>query len=216
MRRCFAGAIRGINAVQQPSSLTEDQYLSIRLDDVAGHLSIVMMEMCGAQPLADDVWQSPAVLACVESAAMIGALDNDLFSFRKESVHDLNLITVLQAARGLSVHQAVMETVVVRDRVMQVFLRLWETLMDSATGPLRYLLVQLGQSLRGHVEWGLTAPRHTGVPTGPDSAPEVVLPATCWADRPSTTDPSPPPYPSVAWWWDQALSQGPAVPRTSE
>jgi hypothetical protein len=106
MRRCFAGAIRGINAVQHLGALTEDQYLSIRLDDVAGHLFVVIIEMCGAEPLADDAWQSPAVLACLESAGMVGGLDNDLFSYRKESVHDLNLINVLQGTRGLSLQTA--------------------------------------------------------------------------------------------------------------
>ncbi|MET9386311.1 terpene synthase family protein [Streptomyces sp. NPDC002928] len=217
MRRCFAGAIRGINAVQHLGKLTEDQYLSIRLDDVAGHLTVVIIEMCGAEPLADDAWQSPAVLACLESAGMVGALDNDLFSYRKESVHDLNLINVLQETRGLSLQRAVDETMVVRDRVMQLFLRLRDELLVSAPRPLRYLLVQLGQALRGHVEWGLTAPRHTGAHAVAASAGEAFAQATCWADSPSSTDTSPPHYPSISWWWDQiGRPHGAPAPSTRE
>ncbi|MEU1409092.1 hypothetical protein ABZ471_43800 [Streptomyces sp. NPDC005728] len=217
MRRCFAGAIRGINALQRPGGLTEDQYLSIRLDDVAGHLTVVIIEMCGAEPLADDAWQSPAVLACLESAAMVGALDNDLFSYRKESVHDLNLINVVQETRGLSLQRAVDETMVVRDRVMQLFLRLREDLLVSAPRPLRYLLVQLGQALSGHVEWGLTAPRHAAAHAVAASADEAFASATCWTDSPSSTDTRPLRYPSISWWWDQiGRTHGESAPRTNE
>ncbi len=205
MRRCFAGAVRGISALHGPDPLTEDRYLSIRLDDVAGHLTVVLIEMCGSEPLPDDTWQSPAVLACLESAGMVGALDNDLFSYRKESVHDLNLINVLRATRGLSVQQAVDETMKVRDRVMRLFLGLREELLTGAPAPLRYLLEQLGQALRGHVEWGLTAPRHTGASAENGAAVRPIGSLSgCWADQPSSDDPDPLPCPSVSWWWDQA------------
>ncbi|MEV6947884.1 terpene synthase family protein [Streptomyces sp. NPDC051172] len=203
MRRCFAGAVRGINALHGLGALTEDQYMSIRLDDVAGHLTIVLIEMCGAEPLTDDAWQSPAVLACLESAGMVGALDNDLFSYRKESVHDLNLINVLQVTRGLCVQDAVEETMKVRDRVMRLFLRLREELLVGAPVPLRYVLGQLGQALRGHVEWGLTAPRHTGASSSATAGSGVAALSGCWSDRPSSDDADPLPYPSISWWWDQ-------------
>lgn len=217
MRRCFAGAIRGINALQHPGALTEDQYVSIRLDDVAGHVVIAIIEMCGAEPLPEDTWQSPTVLACLESAGLIGALDNDLFSYRKESVHDLNLINVLQSTRGLSLQQAVTETMMVRDRVMELFLRLRENLLVSPSTPLRYLLVQLGQALRGHVEWGLTAPRHTMAKSGATAADEAAAPAVSWADHPSSAETAPLPYPSISWWWDQTgRPQGASVPSRSE
>ncbi|MFF8874554.1 terpene synthase family protein [Streptomyces massasporeus] len=202
MRRCFAGAVRGINAMHSPVPLTEDRYMSIRLDDVAGHLVIVLIEMCGSDPLTDDAWQSPAVLACLESAGMVGALDNDLFSYRKESVHDLNLINVLQTTRGLSVQDAVDETMKVRDRVMRLFLRLREELLVGAPVPQRYVLEQLGQAMRGHVEWGLTAPRHTAGSSNGAAARGASL-SGCWADSPSTADTDPLPYPSISWWWDQ-------------
>lgn len=187
---CMA-ALRMAAARRRAAPPSEDHYLAMRVDDSAYAAAWLLIEMCGREPVPDNEYHAPASLAAFKSAGLSLVLDNDLYSYRREldEPHQLNIVTVIRDNRRIPLDQAVSEAVRVRDRVMLLFERLRTGIATTASAPLRDLLDQIAHISRGHVEWGLSAPRY-----GHDTAGH-------WATAPSTTDPGPLPFPSLSWWW---------------
>ncbi|WP_158886006.1 terpene synthase family protein [Amycolatopsis anabasis] len=75
----------------------------------------------------------PAAQAFLESADIVIALDNDIYSYRKESEEGA------APQPQISLEDAVAETVVVRDRISSLFLRRYDKLRPTASEPMRYL-----------------------------------------------------------------------------
>jgi hypothetical protein len=198
LRRSFSDMLRMLAVRQRGVMPTEDQYISMRLGDCAALLSFLMIEICGRQAVPEEEASTAAFQAAMESGALIAALDNDVYSYRKElgEPGHLNLIIVIRDNRGITLQEAVAEAVAIRDRIMLFFHALHAKLMPTASPQLRMLLDQIARMPRGHIEWAQGNPRYQlGV------GEHGVIPAEPWADAPSTADHSPLPYPSISWWW---------------
>ncbi|MFH8452891.1 terpene synthase family protein [Streptomyces fungicidicus] len=201
LRRTLTSGIHKLH-LDEP---TEDEYLALRIHDVGGHTYAAEIALCGPAPIPDDAWNAPAVQALIECTTLLVGVENDVFSYRKEKAEGQtspNIVGILQAARGLSLDEAVAATVEVRDRLLLLILRLRERLMPLAEPPLRYLIERLGYFIIANTETYWCAPRYH--PSGEQrmALEDVAGTPACWAPSLSTTDTSPLPYPSISWWWD--------------
>ncbi len=182
---------------------TEDEYLALRIHDVGSSVYAAWIGLCGPAPIPDDDWNAPAVQALIGCATLLVGVENDVASYHKEKAEGQtspNFVGILRATRGLNFDQAVAAAIETRDRLMLLFLRLSERLTPSAEAPLQYLIERLGQFIVANTEASLCAPRYR--PAQHIALQDVATTPACWAPSPSTTDPSPLPYPNISWWWN--------------
>ncbi|MFD9474001.1 terpene synthase family protein [Streptomyces goshikiensis] len=201
LRAFLASAVHKLH-LDEPD---EDEYLALRIHDVGGFLYGVWIDVCGPAPITDEDWNAPAVQALMGCMCLVIGLENDVRSYHKEKAEGqahLNFVGVLQATRGLSFDQAVAVAVETRDRLMLLFLRLRERLMQSAGTPLQHLIDRLGQVIINGLEMALCAPRYNPSDAHRIALEDVLKTPAYWAPSLTTADTSPLPYPSISWWWD--------------
>lgn len=191
----------------QGAQLGIDEYLAVRLHDCGGPPTQSMYEFVHGPEVPGYEMDSPPVRAITECMWMIAAWDNDRVSRHKELLaekDDYNIIDVLQREHGWSVEEATEEAVSLRDRTMCLFLRLRDALMPGASAPLRAYLAALGHGIRNNIDWSLDVPRYGTIWTSgsPSVLARIELSASV-IDEPLDASPDPPPYPSIAWWWEQ-------------
>ncbi|GAB2737077.1 hypothetical protein GCM10027174_07630 [Salinifilum aidingensis] len=175
-----------------------NDYLAMRLGSSGGFPTMALLEIANGAEVPDGEMDHPAVRAASEAAVLTAGLDNDLHSYRREQRDrhaDQNIITVLVENEGHSAEEALTEAVALRDRMMQVYLRLREQLLPDAGPELRTYLSCLGAGIRGNIDWGLRVPRYTAH----DGPGESGHPG--WARVPSDPDPTAPALPAISWWW---------------
>jgi hypothetical protein len=182
-----------------------DDYLTMRLHSAGGEPTFAMLEIANGLEVPGPEMDAPAVRALTEMAILVAALDNDRYSFRRESLRlqtDQNVFTVLMSELGCSLEHAVHEATALRDRVMCRFIELRERVCHGASTALRGYLTGLGHGIRGNAEWGQRAPRYLSLGELPD---DMTAPEITWADRPATGGPDPRPAPTIGWWWDRLI-----------
>lgn len=183
-----------------------DDYLAMRLHDCGGAPCTAMLDIVNGMQVPSAQRDSPAVQALTEAAWMVAALDNERVSHAKEVRGEArveNLVDVLVHERGCSPQHALREAVMLRDRVMCLFLRLREQVAATAGPALHRYVTDLGHLVAGNIEWSLRTARYTTV-YGAGAAPVgAVTLSFGWAPEPSDGRLEPLPYPSIAWWWSQ-------------
>jgi len=185
---------------------TLDAYLTMRLHDCGGAPCTAMIGIVDGVEVPCHEIDSPAVRALTEVAWMTAALDNERVSHAKE-VHGeaqvKNLVDVLMHERACSAQEALSTLVVMRDRMMCLFLRLREQTIPTASPILRRYLTDLGHMIAGNIEWSLGTARYTTV-YGDAAVPigSVSL-STGWVLEPADDLCEPLPFPSISWWWEQ-------------
>ncbi|MFJ2825548.1 selina-4(15),7(11)-diene synthase [Streptomyces toxytricini] len=173
-------------------------YTLMRLYDGATTVVYPLLEMGHGYELPMHERDQPYVRAATEMASFVITWDNDLFSHHKESRGDgywLNVIRVLQEERDLTPDQALATAIEQRDRVMCLFMRLQESLVDQASPQLRTYLQGLGSFIRGSQDWGVSSHRYT-TPDDPASLP------TSFRQTPVVDGAEPLEIPAISWWWD--------------
>ncbi|MCX4553854.1 hypothetical protein OG204_31860 [Streptomyces sp. NBC_01387] len=181
-----------------------DDYVTLWMRAIGMAPSTAMIEIVGGFSLTDEELEDPRVRALTEITWTLVSWDNDLYSRNKEILRagdDLNLIDVLAQEFGLDGPRAQQEAVVMRDRVMVLFLRLRDQVLKDARIELRAYLDGLGQFVRGHLDWASVCPRYS-VPGTPTAEPE-----SWWKRLPAVLDQDPLPVASLSWWWDQLDGQ---------
>ncbi|MEU7136607.1 glutamate dehydrogenase [Streptomyces sp. NPDC046261] len=208
-RAWFLGVLWEFGCRLRDRTPSLDDYAHMRQHSAAGTATTSWMEIIDRAEIPGWVMDSPAVRALDELALTIAAFDDDLFSYGKErwlAARDprpsrcrLNLIDVLAAERGLGFEEAMAEAVDLCNRLTLRFVRLRDQVLSRACEPLRLHLDHLSHLIRGNIEWGLRAGRYTN----PDGrhAGAVVTTGSFTEDAPDAD--TPPPIPSVAWWWDR-------------
>ncbi|AWZ06651.1 MULTISPECIES: terpene synthase family protein [unclassified Streptomyces] len=171
-----------------------NDYLFVRMYVGAARAVTVTLEICGGgEEIPAQERESTAVTALTQAAGVLMNLYQDLFSHHKEGPTDHNIINVLTHATGSSQQQARVQAVELCDRIMVLFLRLREQTAPRVSAPTRTYLDNLGHALSGVLDWCHTTARYkTGTTTAPVRA-----------EQPSAPGLAPPPYPNIAWWWDQ-------------
>jgi Terpene synthase family 2, C-terminal metal binding len=192
----------------QNTRLDTNDYLAIRLHDCGGPPTQSMYEFVNGLEVPGHEMDSPAVRAITEAFWMIAAWDNDRVSRHKELLgqkDDYNIINVVQRQYGCSLEQATDEAIAMRDRTLCLFLRLRDQLMPRASLSLQNYLTTLGHGIRSNIDWSLNVPRYNTVyynPAHTSATTRIELSGSC-VDKPSDSSLKPPPFPSIAWWWEQ-------------
>ena len=181
---------------------TLDDYLAMRINSAAGEPVTSMIALANDIDIPESEMEHPAVRACTEMSRMLASLDNDMHSYAKD-IHrneaDQNIVNVIIAERRCHPQDAVITAIGMRDRIMCRFLRLRDLIAHRQSAPTRHYLQDLGHVVRGNLDWGLNTLRYFV------NGRHALLPQ--WVDKPSDTGMQPP-APSVAWWWDSALTGG--------
>lgn len=183
-----------------------DEYVSLRMCSAGGPPTLAMLEIANGTEVPARDMDSLSVRALTEMTWLVAALDNDLHSYQREmsgGYTEQNIINVYLHHDSCSVGEAHERAVALRDRVMRRFLLLREHLLLTAGPALETYLRGLGHAIRGNIDWGVKAPRYTGLE---DSAThrdeELSGRRPGWADGPSDTTVQPPGIPAIKWWWD--------------
>lgn len=182
-----------------------DEYLAFRGPATAGPVIVGLSDFANGYELPENDCQDPAVRALTEMTCLIGGIDNDLQSWSKErQLHQSgqNVIAVLARHYGCPTEDALTRAVVLRNQIMQLFLRLSSQVAEGTGGEAQRYVNGLGHVVRGNLDWGRGVPRYTAqsgthAGAGHARAREQPLRETVeTAEIPDLTA-----IPSVAWWW---------------
>ncbi|MET7765197.1 terpene synthase family protein [Streptomyces sp. NPDC005393] len=182
-----------------------NEFVAMRMAGTVGmEILTTMSDIAEGYELPTADLEKPAVRALTEMSWLLVALDNDLYSYHRESLlqgNGLNAVDVIAHEERCTAGQAVTQVVAMRDRVMCLFLRLHDQVAKEAGWELNQYVAGLGRWVRAHLDWGLASPRYLR-PLGAQSPPETWarLPRE-YAEEPADADPAPLPLPAIAWWW---------------
>ncbi|RAS67453.1 hypothetical protein C8D87_103792 [Lentzea atacamensis] len=152
----------------------------------------------------------PVVHAFTQAVLYPCALFNDLVSLAKEAPAaqaELNILTVLAREHGIGRAEALGTYWELHERTVSLMLRLQRRLLaDPRPHVVRYA-VQLPQWLPATIHWTSTSLRYLELPAvAGNEGTSITLPSVSMVADPTVWDPddlTPPPYPDIAWWWDQ-------------
>ncbi|WP_405806740.1 hypothetical protein [Streptomyces sp. NBC_01187] len=205
VRRWVAGMDTYLSAVVREAALRQQNQLPSLADYVPMWMgaigmapSTALIPIVSGHEVPEDELDRPQVRALTEMTWALVAFDNDLYSRSKElerAGDDLNLVDVLAHENGWSPHRAQQEAIVLRDRVMTLFLRIHSRIMPEAGPGLRNYLTALGQFVRGHLDWAAECRRYTET---------AARNGSWWKPEADDDTLRPVPVPSIAWWWQQA------------
>ncbi|QIP84232.1 hypothetical protein GLX30_09545 [Streptomyces sp. Tu 2975] len=183
---------------ERGTALTVNDYLAVRIGAVGVHATLGYLDAVEGTEITAQEWSSPPVKAAVEASLFAAALDNDRYSFCKES--DLaqvnyNLFGALQHEHpDWTLAQAMIEGIAIRDTMLALYLRLREQILPTASPDLRKYLTGVERVVSGDITFGTTCMRYFA----PEAAPHIQRTFT----PPAHLSDEPLPYPTIAWWWE--------------
>ncbi|MGI5347430.1 terpene synthase family protein [Streptomyces sp. CA-250714] len=195
----------GHRAAQTTPALND--YAHLRQHTAAGAATLVWSEIIDGEEIPDRELSSPLVRALTELAFTTAAFDDDLFSYGKElwvaraegtPPSGLGLVEILRRERSCSQREALQVATELCNRLTHRYIELRERAAPRASGPLRAYLDHLDHLLPGNLEWGLNADRYRN----PDGRSPGAVVTTGSLTQAPPADTSPPPIPSITWWWD--------------
>ncbi|WP_037891832.1 terpene synthase family protein [Streptomyces viridochromogenes] len=195
----------GHRAAQSAPALND--YAHMRQHTAAGAATLCWAEIIDGTEIPEPELSSPPVRALTELAFTTAAFDDDLFSYGKElwvaraegsAPSGLGLVEILRREHGCGRAEAMERAVELCNRLTHRFVTLHEQVLPGASAPLRSYLDHLAHLLLGNLEWGLTADRYRN----PDGRTPGAVTTTATRTPTPPAETSPPPIPSIAWWWD--------------
>ncbi|MGW1005637.1 terpene synthase family protein [Streptomyces sp. NPDC002520] len=188
------------------SPQTLDEYLLLRLRNGAMQSSLALLGYVNGYSVGPEERGTPAVRALTEMAAVLVALDNDIFSHHKEASGpggERSLLDLLARRRPRVSSQAVLDDAVrIRNSIMGLFVRLRDEATESASPALLSYLIDLGLWVRANLDFTMATSRYAG---------PVAERARITAQPPEEAYAAGVPVESrvVGWWWD--LPTGPSA-----
>ncbi|MFF0298614.1 hypothetical protein ACFYS8_26260 [Kitasatospora sp. NPDC004615] len=195
----FMGAATVAAYRSQGRTMSMSEYLTIGPLDRGSRSCIEIIEVCERTAVPQSQLDSPRVHALTEAAKFLVLISADVYSYSREDSQgdlDSNIVHPLERHMGCKRDQALIEAAALHDRTMCLFLRLADRTSRRAGPELRRYIEQLSNLVSGNLEWGLTSARYTTHVPG-------VAPVAERAERPADGRLTPPPYPEIAWWWEQ-------------
>jgi hypothetical protein len=189
------------------STPTLDDYADLRRHTAAGGATLCWAEIVDGEEIPERDLSAPAVRALTGLVFTTAAFDDDLFSYGKElwvarregtPPSGLSLVEVLRREHRLTTRDALARAVELCDRLTHRFLALRDEVRPRASAPLRAYLDHLANLLPGNLDWGLNADRYRN----PDGRHPDAVTTLAAITRTPPRDTSPPPIPSIRWWWD--------------
>lgn len=195
---------------QRPTPPTIGEYLRMRWAKAGvGTLVPFTAASSGAHPLRSTHSGDPMVRAFTQAVMTACALLNDLASAAKEllaSTATTNLLSVL--ARTDTGGAAALDPGAARqlyERVVVCAARLQQQLLSDPRSDVARYAAELPNWLSAGIEWAADTPRYRLPADGTErvgfAPPRLTVSAT-----PTVWDPddlTPPPYPDIAWMWEQ-------------
>ncbi|MGP3989227.1 terpene synthase family protein [Streptomyces sp. 3N207] len=194
----------GHRAAQSTPALND--YAHLRRHTAAGAATLAWAEIIDGEEIPERELSSPLVQALTELAFTTAAFDDDLFSYGKElwvarsegaPPSGLGLVEILRRERSCSQQEALQAATELCNRLTHRYIELRERAAPRASGPLHAYLDHLDHLLPGNLAWGLSADRYRN----PDGRSPGAVTTTGTRTRTPPADTSPPPIPSITWWW---------------
>ncbi|WP_455360045.1 selina-4(15),7(11)-diene synthase [Streptomyces sp. SYSU K21746] len=198
LREYFFSVVWEASHRSEGSVPTLNDYALMRLYDGATSVVLPLLEMGHGYELQPHERDRTPVRAAAEMASFIITWDNDIFSHHKESRgagYYLNVLRVLEHEHALTPEQALSLAIAQRDRVMCLFMRLWNHLLGQASPQLRQYLQGLASFIRGSQDWGISSLRYT-TPDDPAGLPST------FSETPTDDSHESLDIPAISWWWD--------------
>lgn len=183
---------------------TLDECTFLRLNGGGGMIFPVLRHVVAGIDITQDEYLSRPIIAMTEMAATLVVWENELFSYAKESLRNSldcrghNLIDAIRRQYHYSAAEALQWLNAMHDRIMGLFVRLREKLLQDANPQIADYIEALIHYQTGILEWHRRDRRYRFL-NAEDNRP-------CFdggepADRPSDDSLEPVPLPSIAWWW---------------
>ncbi|MGX1776788.1 terpene synthase family protein [Nocardia brasiliensis] len=197
---------------EMPPTLGE--YFRMRWQDAAcGVLAAFAAPGSGYQLRTQDLYD-PLVRVFTFAVFYPAMVLNDVIGMAKEiplGQYEVNMFSAMAREHCCSPEEALERVWELSERIICLMLRLQDRLMeDPRPGVARYA-AELPQWIPAVGYFTATSSRYMHVPGPSGSDPiRISSPTLTLTDTPTRWDPddlTPPPYPDIAWWWDQ-LSTG--------
>ncbi|WP_055534892.1 terpene synthase family protein [Streptomyces graminilatus] len=192
----IAANVRGI-----PPTLSDA--LHSRLYIGATPAYVLFPALVGIHGMGPEHFADPRLRALTEMAVMAVTVGHEAFSHGKEAARssDLhNLIDVLRREHRATIAEAVAETVVVYERVVNRFLDLRERVLHDDPPPVvDTYLTALGAFISGCMRFYQESHRYRYQDGSPESAEMFTPPG--FTDQCGPTSHQPVDIDSISWWW---------------
>ncbi|AIA48138.1 hypothetical protein L085_13535 [Serratia sp. FS14] len=183
---------------------TLDECTFLRLNGGGGMIFPVLRHVVAGIDISQNEYLSRPIVAMTEMAATLVVWENELFSYAKESLRNSldsrghNLVDAIRRQFNYSAIDALHWLNTMHDRIMSLFVRLRDKLLQDAAPHIVHYIETLIDYQTGILEWHRRDRRYRFL-NADDERP-------CYeggepADRPSNSSFEPVPIPSIAWWW---------------
>jgi hypothetical protein len=142
-------------------------YVQLRATTVGLHVMFALSEILDGFSLSDRTREHPALQSLATRTSNIVGWANDLFTYEKE-IHEgeiHNLVMVLMNERGLTLEEAMAQTVTLHDNEVRSFLQELDQLASFglADAGVQGYVRMLKCWIRGHFDWALETGRYSAV-----------------------------------------------------
>lgn len=186
---------------------TLGEYLRMRVTKSGLDVLAFFTGAGGGYPLDDEELADPVVQAFSQTVGYACSFFNDLLSLFKETPHgqaNVNILSLIGGDRDLDPLAALEHVWELYERIVCLTMRLQQQLLTDPRPNVARYAAELPAWLPATLNFTTTSARYLELP-GANGAtitpPELIMTPT-----PNRWDPenlTPPPYPEIAWWWDQ-------------
>lgn len=159
--------------------------------------------------LSAEEFRDPLVSAFTRAVGYSCLLINDLISLEKESPlgqSGLNIVSVVSRHADGPI-AALAEVWKLWERMICLMLRLQGQLLNDPRPAVARYATEFPHWIPATLHWTTTSARYLQLPGTPGGPGARIAPQTVtMTDTPTLWDPddlTPPPYPEIAWWWNQ-------------
>ncbi|MFC3453792.1 terpene synthase family protein [Amycolatopsis speibonae] len=190
---------------------TLEDYTLLRIYDTSMGVDVAMLDIISGYEITGSEVESAGFRALSELTCLLVGWDNDIISYQKEKTRapsGQNVIDVLVKERNISLDEALMVAMRLRDRLMHRFVTLRDQIQPNASAPALHYLQDLASWIVGNLEWGMRSNRYRKISNG-DFAFTVDEPARHRsAAVPADLVDGPLDFPAISWWWQPELATG--------
>ena len=197
----FFGTAVGLSQRVRGVMPSLEDYFNVGARDRGTRASLAVIELAEGTSLPNSDMENPRMRALTQIASTLVTIGNDVYSYHREVQEgslESNIVGVLMHWDNLRAPEAMAKAAAIHDRLMCLYMALYDQTKMNAGPEVRLYLDQLSNFIRGNLDYSAVTPRYKVLPT------DVSGRATAdWADSPSDGRLTPLPLPAVAWWWDE-------------
>lgn len=155
-------------------------YLTLRMETSGAKHHLLLIDFTHGYELTYEQLTAPPVRAVSEACCVLLGIDNDLFSYARESATEgpvrLNAVGILARDRNISVSQAFAEVIRIRNQIMSGFVHLSADIIGEADVSIAHYTHNLGQWVRANLDWSARTQRYSAfTATGSSALPHLEI-----------------------------------------